>query len=128
MHATKLATISAISRSGHLIIEPRDVDRAIHWLCEAEAVMPNVFREMIGKSDRMLMEELHLATFAFFNRGSKKPVDGARLRAFLLDRAPHDKVESLILAAEKANFIARVAGTTDLWVPRPKYEHGSADT
>ena len=123
MHAVKLAIISAISRTGALVIEHVDVKRAIAWLTFAEVGMPDIFRAMVGRSDVQVMEELHYFVQAQWAREKQQAVKGEVLRKFLMTRIPHDKVESLLEAVDRANIVARVAGT-DTWLPRPKYEHG----
>lgn len=124
----KLALISAASRletdsSGLLLVRLIDVRRAMEWLFSAEALMPDIFRAMMGKSDKDVIDEMHLWVSGAYLRNKNKPVDGSAIRAFLLQRLPHDKVESIILASERANIIARSAGTQDSWVPRPKGAH-----
>lgn len=124
MLLVKLCIVSAISATGQLLIMDSDVKRALGWLLEAERVMPDIFREMIGKSDSQVLEELHYFVTALWAKDKQKPVRGDLVRKFLLQRIPHEKVESLIMVAERANILARVAGTQDLWLPRPKHEHG----
>lgn len=121
MHAVKLTIVSAVARSGDLVIELSDVNRAIDWLVEAEATMPDIFRAMVGRSDVQVLEELHYFTQGNWAR-EKQAVSGESMRRFLMTRVPHDKVESLLEAADRANIVARVAGT-DTWLPRPKYEY-----
>lgn len=123
LHATKLAMISAISRTGALIIDTLDVSRAISWLVEAERLMPDIFREMIGKSDSQVIEEMHYFVQATWARQKQKAVLGADIMRFLLTRVPSDKAEKIMMMSEKADVIARVAGTNDLYVPRPRYDH-----
>lgn len=119
----KLIAVSTIARTGGLIIELEDVTRAIGWLLQAEKLMPDIFRAMVGKSDSQIIDELHFFVTALWNKRKREPVEGFLLREFLLKRAPHDKVESIMLAADRANILARAAGTDD-WVPRPRHEHG----
>lgn len=122
-HMPKLALISAISRTGGLLIESVDVDRAISWLLEAEAVMPDIFRAMLGKSDTAVIEELHFALTTAWARGGQKPIPSAFIWRFLHERVPGEKIPKIIEAAEKSNIIARVAAS-DGYMPRPKHEHG----
>jgi len=124
LHLLKLTMVSAIARTGSKLIELVDVTRALAWLLEAERLMPDIFREMIGKSDTQVLEEMHYFVTAVWAKEKTRQVLGETIRRFLLQRVPHEKVETLIMAAERANIIARVAGTQDSWVPRPKYEHG----
>jgi hypothetical protein len=118
----KLCIVSAVSRSGSRVIELIDVSRAIAWLIEAEATMPDVFRAMLGKSDTQVIEEMHYFVQSMWAKDRRKPVAGDVIRRFLLMRVPHDKVEGLLAAAEKAQILSRQAGS-DLWLPRPKMEH-----
>ncbi len=123
MHAIKLAIISAVARTCHLVVEAIDVRRAIAWLLEAEALMPDIFRAMVGKSDVQIIEELYYFVQAQFARSRSQPVSGETVRRFLTSRIPHDKIESLLAAADRANIVAKIVGT-DTWLPRPKHEHG----
>ena len=88
--------------------------------------MPDIFRAMIGKSDKQVIDELYLFTMAAFARDKlRRGVDGAILRQFLQERIPHDKIETLIVSCERAGLLARVAGTPDTWMPRPRHEHNA---
>ena len=120
----KLCIISGVSRTGQLVMGLEDVRRAQYWLFEAEALMPDIFRAMMGRSDKQIIDELYLYTMATWARDKqRRGVDGSILRQFLQERIPHDKIESLIQSCERANLLARVAGTADTWIPRPRHEH-----
>lgn len=121
LHALKLSIVSAVSRTGRLVIEKEDVERAIAWLLEAEHLMPDIFREMAGKSDTAVLEELRYFVTAVWNKQGRKAVEGHLLWDFLAQRLPSDKIERVLLAAERANVVVRVAGT-ETWRPRPKGE------
>lgn len=124
--ALKLCIIASIARSLEKVIRLIDVERALGWLIEAERRMPDIFRAMVGRSDRDVIDELHMYLMALFQRDKKK-VPGEALRRFLLERVPHEKVETIIAAAERANIIARVASASaadsDNWIPRPRYNN-----
>lgn len=123
--AIKLSIISAISRSQLLIIEEIDVTRALEWLFEAELFMPDIFREMLGKSDTQVIEELHYFLMQLWLKDKQKPLHASHIYKFLSQRVPSEKIERLIQVAERANVIARIGGTEDLWIPRPKNTHGT---
>lgn len=126
VNAIKLGLISAVSRTGELVIEEQDVTRAIEWLLAAEARMPDIFRAMIGKSDMAVLEEMHyFVTRTWAN--NKKPVNAGQIMRFLLHRVPSEKAEKILQQAERANILARVAGTADLYLPRPKGEHEESE-
>ncbi len=122
--ALKLSMISAVARSNEMIIIDEDIERALGWLLEAERVMPDIFRAMVGKSDKDVLAEMQMYVTAKYAQSKPKPVSGEFIRRFLLERVPHEKVSSLIDAAEKANIIARVGGSVDDYLPRPKWGSG----
>lgn len=124
MLLTKLCMVSAISRTGDLVIDDLDVRRGLEWLIAAEKLMPDIFREMIGKSDTQVIEELHLFMTSIWAKNKMAPVRGDLVWAFLSQRLPSEKVEKVLMLAERANIIQRVAGTQELWKPVPKYQHG----
>ncbi len=114
MFAIKLSIVSAISRSCGLTITAYDVTRALTWLREAEALMPDVFREMVGKSDAAIIDELH---FMMFNYQTKhnKALTTDLIWDFLRQRVPSDKIEKIMVSAERAKIIFHPGGVVDLW-------------
>lgn len=120
----KLSLISAVSRLGRPAIEKIDVQRAMEWLFEAEGFMPDIFREMVGKSDNAIIEELHYFVQAAWVRRKQRPVKTTEILDFLSHRLPSDKIPRVFELAEALDVIARVAGTDDCWIPRPKHLHG----
>ena len=123
VNVIKLSTISAVSRNNGLVIEEEDVGRGIQWLTAAEARMPDIFRAMIGKSDKDVIEELHLYVSTMYAKSQRKPLPGDSLLRFLLQRVPHEKAEKLIEVAVRANILAKPPGTIDLYIPKPRAEH-----
>jgi hypothetical protein len=116
----KLATISAISRTMEMRIELIDVERALEWLLQAEKLMPDIFREMIGKSDRQIIEELHFFVTQLWVKGKRNGgITSESIYDFLSHRCPSDKTEKLFQLAERSGIIARVGGTQDMYVPKP---------
>ena len=121
LHVVKLAMIAAVSRTKALVIDLEDVDRAIGWLIQAEAVMPDIFRAMVGRSDAQVIEELHFYLTALWRAAKLKPIPEEKLFHFLHQRVPSEKVEKIIMIAERSNVIARIAGTAQ-YVPKPRAE------
>lgn len=117
----KLAMVSCCSR-GHHTISVSDVHRARMWLLGAEALMPDIFRDMVGKSDGQVIQELHLFLWKLWAK-DRKPIHEARLFDFLRSRVPSEKVQKIIEIAERSDIIVRQAGSS-LYTPRPKHEHG----
>lgn len=118
----KLSMVSAISKGLELIISHDDVRRAIDWLLEAERLMPDIFREMAQKSDSQVIQDLHFHLWRIWVK-EKKPIHESRLFHFLQTRVPSEKVVRVIEIAERANIIARSAGT-QLYIPRARHEFG----
>lgn len=118
----KLSMISAASRSAEMIVELRDLTRAKDWLFAAETMMPDVFREMVLRSDSQTIQELHFFAWKIWVK-EKKPIHEGRLIHFLSNRVASERIEKVLSVAEKAGFFSRDAGT-QLYRPRPKHEHG----
>jgi hypothetical protein len=117
----KLLIISTVSH-GNSDIQLEDVQRAQDWMLQAESVMPDIFREMVGKSDIQIIDELHFFLWKIWSK-EKKGIHEARLYDFLRNRAPAEKIQRIIDVAMKASIIERLAGT-ELYRPRPKNEFG----
>lgn len=119
MFAIKLTIVAAVARSGELVIVEDDVKRALAWLVEAERRMPDVFREMIGKSDSQVIDELHYMMVLEQARGKGKPLNTAILWEFLRQRVPSEKIEKILLSAKNSGIIVNPGGATDLWTAKP---------
>jgi hypothetical protein len=123
LHVPKLCMISAVARNRGMLIELCDVKRAIAWLTTAEAMMPDIFRAMVGKSDREVIEELHLFAVRIWAKQRDRAVPASLLWEFLAGRLPSDKIGRVLEVAERSGVLVRNPGETDYW-PRPKHEHG----
>lgn len=135
MFVVKLAMVAAVSRSGGLLIEAEDVGRAIAWLVEAEAKMPDVFREMLGKSDSAVIDELHYSITRLYMMKHRKPVHSEFIYEFLRQRTPSEKVNNIFVLAIRSGIISnpdqaecsRLKLTwpqEQLWVPKGRHERG----
>lgn len=122
LHMLKLCMISATSRSAELVVEMQDLARARDWLLGAEQLMPDVFRDMVQRSDSVVLQELHFFMWRLWVK-DKKAIHESRLIYFLQNRVPGEKVLRLLDIAERSNIIEREAGTKS-YKPRPKHEHG----
>lgn len=121
LHALKLSMVAAVS-SGSANIGIEHFTRARDWLLGAEATMPDIFREMVGKSDTQVIDELHFYCWKIWIN-EKKPVHKSRLIHFLQTRVPSEKIMRLLDVAVQANILDQLIGT-DTYRPRPKNEHG----
>ncbi len=59
MHLYKLSMVSAIDRSDVLLLTVDDFNRALTWLVEAEATMPDIFKAGAGNADARAMDEIY---------------------------------------------------------------------
>lgn len=123
LHTIKLSMIAAIARANELVIRLEDVQRAQDWLLGAEQLMPDVFREMVARSDNQVIQELHFMMWNQWIKSGKKPIHEAQLISFLSNRVPSEKVIRVLEIAERSNVISRDAGGK-LYVPKPRLEHG----
>lgn len=122
LHVVKLSMVASASRGSDMRITLADTQRAIAWLVSAESTMPDIFREMVGKSDGEIIRELHFFMWKLWSR-DQRPMHEARLINFLKDRVPHEKILRIIEIAERANIITRQQGSS-LYVPKPNTDHG----
>lgn len=121
-HLIKLGLIAAISRGARPPeqISKSDLELARQWLLDAEAVMPDIFRAMVGKSDAQVMEELYFYAMSSWKlSGAKTPVTGQQLKMFLAQRVPSEKVPRILELAEGTGLLERFAGTEN-YKPRPR--------
>jgi hypothetical protein len=122
MFVMKLAGISSASRiPGKYLIELPDFERALRWMTQAETLMPDVFRAMVGKNDWQIIEELFHYLLAMWKRSGQKDIEGHLVYKFVAERATSDKVSRIIDLAVKSNVIVCINPLLDLWRPKPRY-------
>ena len=97
----KLAMIAAVSERGELHITAADVERAKSWLLAAEHVMPDIFRDMVQRSDSALIGELHRFAWNLWLKSSarseqRKLIHRSKLMEFLSLRCPADKAMRIL--------------------------------
>lgn len=128
VHVIKLAMVSAMSRTGKRLVEGEDFIRATDWLLSAERVMPDIFREMAGKSDNDVLMELHYFMWQLITqrKARKQPANVAdsELWDFLRFRVPGEKIPRILEVAERSHIIQRDPADAARWVAKPKHMHG----
>lgn len=118
LQTLKLSMISCISRqTGSLEVQVQDIERARDWLFSAEARMPDIFREMVQKSDGQLLMDLHQFAWQQYSMQKKKPLHEAALLNFLASRSVAEKSFRLLELAERTSMFDRIAGTKT-YIPR----------
>lgn len=124
LHVIKLSIIASMSRGNDLKITLLDLSRARDWLLEVEVSMPDIFREMVGKSDAQVLTELNQFMWQMFALKKREPLHESLLVHFLQTRLPSERIDRVLQIAERAGHMAKMAGTTNMYIPRPKNEHG----
>lgn len=118
----KLSMISAMSRGEELAVRLQDVERARSWLLEIEELMPQIFRDMIMRSDDQVIEETFQFLFSIYIK-SRTPIPAATILRFLSQRTPAEKAENIMNLMQKAGILERQAGT-ETYIPRARELHG----
>lgn len=122
MHTLRLCIVSAASAGHPTLITLSDFIRATNWLLQTEATIPNIFKDMVQRSDGQMIQELHQYAWTLYAK-DKKPVHEARLIFFLQNRVTADKIHRILETAVRANVLDKMADSP-YYRPRPKHEHG----
>jgi hypothetical protein len=122
LHALKLAIISAVS-GARSSVTFFDFARARDWLLHAESQMPDIFREMVARSDVQVIQELHFFCWQLWIK-NKQPIHESRLIHFLQNRVPSEKIMRVIEIAERSGIL-EAGEYPHTYRPRPKHEHGT---
>jgi hypothetical protein len=113
--------ISTLSRGNDLTVSHDDLVRAQDWLLEAESKMPDIFRDMAGKSDKVVIDDLHDFMWKMYTR-DKKPLHESKLIMFLKGKVPTEKVFRILELCERSGVIER-----DRSQALPLYKPGSRE-
>lgn len=127
LHTLKFCMISAASRLS-MTIELSDFQRAQAWLLAAESTMPDIFKDMGGKSDISLLQDLEAAVRQSFYKANR-PISESHLRAFIQARTPAYNIKNVLDAAVQSNIISHATkdGKIDLTKTSPYYVPGTQD-
>jgi len=93
---------------------------------QAELAMPDVFREMVKRSDGEVIKEMHYFLWKLWLK-NKKPLHESMLVHFLSARVPSEKVIRVIEIAARANVIQLAPGENRLWIPMPSDQFGGIE-
>jgi len=118
----KLCMISSVSRGCSLVIDIDDIERARSWLLEVETLMPEIFKDMSGKSDRDVIQDLHGFVWQLYTSSGKKPVHKSRIDNFLLNRTPAYNMKALFEVCISSKILINVG--IDLYQPGTTNDSG----
>lgn len=123
LNMIKLMIISAVSRSRELQITRADFERAKHWLLEAEALMPDIFRDMAHRSDNDILQELHMFAMRRYVQGGKQPVPESVLVQFMQTKVTAEKMRHILYVAEAGSMLEKLdVPGGNLYIPKPRTE------
>jgi len=93
VHLYKLSMVSALDRSDLLLLTKDDFNRAMNWMTEAEAFMPDIFKAGAGNADGKAMDEIYHYVLTLQSKG---PVVERKIINFAKDRVPLHSIERVI--------------------------------
>ncbi len=122
LNCIKLSMIAAASARNSTIIEDDDICKAISWLLAAEERMPEIFRSMMGRSDKDVIEETWNYVWGIWSK-QHRAVHLATISDFLLKRVTQEKVMPIITLMVKSNYFDEEMGS-GAYVPRSREKLG----
>jgi hypothetical protein len=112
LHLAKLTMIGALQRESMTVTRP-DMDMAREWLLDAEAFMPEIFKDMVRHEDGGIYVEMAAQFFPVY-LSTRRPIAAATLYKWLSSRVAAHQVERFLQIAVAAGYLNRVAGTEGL--------------
>lgn len=102
VHLYKLSMVSSVDRGNSFAITREDFNRAMNWLAEAEATMPDIFKAGATNINGQAMDEiLHFVIAG--DRGTG--VDERRITKFAKDRVPIHTILKVIEIMESSGML-----------------------
>lgn len=96
MHSCKLAMSVSAARTDEMVITLDDFLKAKDLLLEAEALMPEIFKEMVTSQDASELEEIHRFLFTFCNRMGVESVPEHDFQHYISKKVPVNKIDYFI--------------------------------
>lgn len=101
LHVLKLAMISSAARGVSKVIDELDFHRALDWLFEVENLMPDIFKDMEGKSDVMVISDAYDYLWKIYVKMEdgklvKTLFHRSKLEVFLMARTPAYNVKNIV--------------------------------
>ena len=108
--APQHSKLVAASRANGLTLELEDLTNSRGWILQAEAMMPDIFREMTHRSDNELIQELHVYAWQAYSK-NKKPVHEQVLFTYLRTKTPSERVPKIIEAMARSGMLDQIPGS-----------------
>lgn len=104
-HLLKLCMIACASTSDTKKVTDDHFAEALDWLCEAEGMMPDIFKSMtMGSSNRVIDDTYH-HVYTLYMREKMKPIAEHRIVAFIQERVPIHDVMRVLEVMVKARLL-----------------------
>lgn len=103
----KLSMISVIDRSDVLLLTREDFNRAMGWLVEAEALMPEIFKAGAINADAAAMDEIYHFTMTMDTLGTG--VSEHKIVGFARDKVPAHSVMRVLEIMNRSGMIKAVS-------------------
>src|SRR6185437_5189364 len=104
VHFYKLSMVAAIDRSNTLVLTRDDFNRAMNWLVQAEANMPDVFKAGTSGSDAAAMDEI----FHYVQVAGARGLPEHKLVHYARQRVPAHSVMRVIEIMSRSGMIKSI--------------------
>lgn len=110
-HSIKLSMIAAANRSDDMIIQAEDFQEALSWMIEAEEAMPQIFLEMVGKSDSQTLHELYFFVKQLHDMPTNqgRAIRKGQIINFLKNKVPANQIDKILDIAVEADLLIKAA-------------------
>lgn len=106
-HLLKLSIIASCASSSDLVIRLEHYQRALGWLLEMEAILPDIFKALGARGDGQSIEEAYHFIYKAYMANGQHPINEHRVVAFLSERVPSFSVLRIIELMEKSGQIEK---------------------
>lgn len=121
-HLLKLCMIASISTRDDFLVTEDCFAEAFDWLCQAEGVMPDIFRSMVVGGIQSVYDQTWHFAFEWWKKKEHKPIPEPILFEFVAARAPSHEVARILENMERMNIFTaqHVAGVGKCYQVKPR--------
>lgn len=119
-HLLKLMMVSSVNQGSDLVIGIEHFRQAFDWLVDAEAAIPDIFKDMASGGDEQVMEEVWHFLFQYQARFPGKFAPQALVYRFVASKVPAYNIENILNMMEKADMLSTEAIRGQGLVYKPK--------
>lgn len=120
VHLLKLCMVASISDADDFVITMSHYHKALGWLLEAEAAMPDIFRAMNTGGDSKAIEDCWYFVYSTYAK-EKRPIAEHRIYTFLRERVPSHAVAKVLEVMVRSQVLKQsFDGGIVAYTPAPK--------